>query len=220
MKKLDQSGFTLVEMLVSMLIIAILSLTIANFIVTWLQASTLSQVRTSLLGTAEYALDTINTDIRLSGSVDQNNRWADANSPGGGSYGWTSSGQALILAKIAVDKSNNVIFSDTAKYISQKDNEIYFLSGTTLYRRTLASPSSNDAAVTTCPSAEVTASCPIDTTVATGVTNFSVSYFDSAGNATTTANTRSVQISITIAKNINTQTISESYTTRMVFRNE
>ena len=141
----SEGGFTLVELLVVMIIVGILSLTLANFITTWLQASSLSQARTSLLTNAETALDAVTNDVKLSGSVDQNNRWPDANGPGGSQFGWTSGSQVLVLAKAATDSGNNIIFSDPAKYISQKDNEIYYLSGTTLYRRTLASTSSNDA---------------------------------------------------------------------------
>lgn len=214
-----QAGFTLVELLVVLIVIGILSLTLANFVVTWLQASSASQERTALLTDAENALDSVNADIRLSGSVDDTNRWADANAPGN-SYGWQSGSQTLVLAKIAVDSSNNVIFSDQANYITQKDDEVYYLSGTTLYRRTLASDSSNDAAVTTCPPASATKTCPADTTVATGVSSWSVAYYDLNNNVVTPSDARSVQISITLKAQVNSQTVSTSYTSRMVFRNK
>jgi prepilin-type N-terminal cleavage/methylation domain-containing protein len=216
----NKSGFTLVELLVTMLIMGILSLTLANFITTWLQAESLAQTRSNLLTTAETTLDTVTNDIKLSGSADQNNRWPDSNGPGGNQFGWTSGSQVLVLAKAAVDSSNNIIFSDPAKYISQKDNEIYYLSGTTLYRRTLASSDSNDAAVTTCPPADATSGCPADETVATGVSSFSVTYYDADENTVTPANARSVQVSITLTAKQDAKTISASYTTRMVFRNE
>ena len=214
-----QSGFTLVELLIVMIVVGILSLTLANFVVTWLQASSASQERTSLLTDAENALDKVNTDIRLSGSVDDTNRWADPYSPSG-SYGWQSGTQTLVLAKIATDSSNNVIFSDQANYITQKDDEVYYLSGTTLYRRTLASDSSNDAAITTCPAADATSTCPADTVVATGVSSWSVTYYDLNNNVVTPSDARSVQISITLSAQVNSKTVSTSYTSRMVFRNK
>lgn len=222
MRKLssDQSGFTLVELTLVMIITAILSLTMANFIETWLQQSSLAQSRANLLVTAENALDNITNDIKLSGSVDLNNRWADANGPGGNQFGWTSGSQTLVLAKAAVDSSNNIIFSDPAKYISQKDNDIYYLTGSTLYRRTLASTSSGDAAVTTCPPAAATSSCPADTTIATGVSNLTFNYYDQNGNSVTPANARSVEADITISSIQGGQKVSASYSARMVFRNE
>lgn len=216
----SRGGFTLVELLIVMLVIGILSLSLANFITTWLQAETLAQTRANLLTNAEDALDTITNDIRLSGSADQNNRWADANGPSGNQFGWASGNQVLVLAKAAVDSGNNIIFSDPAKYISQKDNEIYYLSGTTLYRRTLASDSANDAAVTTCPPASATPSCPADEIVATGVTSLTFTYYDADENSVTPTNARSVQVAITLSAQQGGNTISASYTTRMVFRNE
>jgi prepilin-type N-terminal cleavage/methylation domain-containing protein len=218
--KKSEAGFTLVELLIVMIVMGIMSLTLANFIVTWLQQSSLSQARTDLLTNAEMALDTVTNDIKLSGSADQNNRWPDSNGPGGNQFGWTSGSQVLVLAKAAVDSSNNIIFSDTAKYISQKDNEVYYLSGTTLYRRTLASSSPNDSAVTTCPPASASSTCPADETVATGVSNLSFTYYDADENVVTPSNARSVQISITLSSAQGGQKVSTSYTARMVFRNE
>ena len=222
MRKLnnDQTGFTLVELTLVMIITAILALTMANFIETWLQQASLSESRTALLLNAENALDNINTDIKLSGSVDQNNRWADSNGPGNNQFGWTSGSQVLVLAKAAVDTHNNIIFSDPAKYISQKDNEIYYLSGTTLYRRTLASNSSGDAAVTTCPPASATSSCPADLTIASGVTSLTFTYYDQNGTSVTPDNARSVEIDITLSSIQGGQKVSASYSSRMVFRNE
>lgn len=212
-------GFTLVEMIVVTLVISVLALSLANFITTWLQASSLAQKRSDLLTNAETALDTVTADIRLSANADQNNRWADDNAPGG-QYGWQSGSSTLVLAKVATDSSNNIIFTDPSKYISQKDNEVYFLSGTTLYRRTLQSDSANDAAVTTCPAAGATSSCPADKVVATGVANWSVSYYDANGLVVSSTDARAVQISVTLNSKLNSKTISASYTTRMVFRNE
>ena len=218
-KKHIEGGFTLVELLVVMIIMGILSLTLANFITDWLQASSLAQTRANLLTTTETSLDTVTNDIRLSGNAGQNNRWPDPYAPGG-QFGWQSNSQTLVLAKVATDSSNNIIYSDPAKYISQKDNEVYYLSGSVLYRRTLTSDSSNDAAVTTCPPANATSSCPADTTVATGVSSLSFSYYDASEQIVSPTNARSVQVAITLSQTLNGKTISASYTTRMVFRNE
>lgn len=222
MRQRKEAGFTLIELLVTLLIISILSLSLANFIATWLQASSLAQARASLLSNAEGALDTINTDIQLSGDADQNNRWPDANAPNAPTdpLSWQSGSQTLVLAKVALDKTQNVIFSDPAKYITQKDNVIYYLSGSTLYRRILVSPGPNDAAVTTCPAANATASCPADKVIATGVSSFAVGYYDANENIVTPANARSIQLSITMSSVQNGHTIGASYNTRMVFRND
>lgn len=216
------AGFTLIELIITMVLIGIISLTLPNFIATWLQASTLAQARSDLLTNAETALDTIGQDIRLSGAADQNNRWADPNAPGapGDQYSWQSTSTTLVLATAAEDSAGNIIFSDPSKYISQKDNEIYYLSGTTLYRRTLASGDANDAAKTTCPPSIATSTCPADKTIATSVTSFSVQYFDANEQQVTPPNARSINLSITMQTTQNGHPISASYNTRMVFRNE
>lgn len=214
-----QGGYTLVELLVVMIVVSILSLAIVAFFTSWLQVESLAQSRSDLLINAENALDTITNDIKLSGDVDDNNRWADTYGPGG-SYGWISGSQVLVLAKIATDKSNTVIYSDPSKYITQKDNEIYFLSGTTLYRRTLTSSSANDAAVTTCPAADATSACPADSVIATGVSNFTVTYYDASENIVTPSSARSVQLSITLSSSTGGKKASATYSTRMVFRND
>ncbi|HET8671092.1 MAG TPA: prepilin-type N-terminal cleavage/methylation domain-containing protein, partial [Candidatus Saccharimonadales bacterium] len=63
----SQSGFTLVEMLISITLISLLSLIIANFVADWLRTASLSQARTTLLSNAQQGLDAVSTDIRLSG---------------------------------------------------------------------------------------------------------------------------------------------------------
>ena len=217
--KQNQSGFTLVELMLVMIIMGIMSLTLSTFISTWLQTSGLAETRAKLLSNAETALDTASNDIMLSGNVDQTNRWPDPNGPGGSTYGWQSGSQTLILAKVATDSSGNPIFLDSTDYITQKDDVIYFLSGTTLYRRILASNSSNDSAVTTCPASDAASSCPPDTVIATGVTNWLVTYYGNNGAVVSPDNARAIQLSITITAPFENQTISASYTTRMVFRN-
>jgi prepilin-type N-terminal cleavage/methylation domain-containing protein len=219
-KPLNKYGFTLVELLIVIVVMGIITLPIATFVTTWLNAADIAQGRSNLLSNAESSMTTITTDIQLSGSAEENNRWPDPNGPGGNQYGWSSSSSVLVLARIATDKGGNVIFSDTSKYISQKDDAIYFLSGTTLYRRLITSNSSNDSIETTCPPALATATCPADLVVATGVSSFSLAYYDINGAISTTANARSVQISLTLASKVDNHNISASYVSRMVFRNE
>lgn len=217
----DQAGFTLVELIVTLIVMTIVSLALANFIANWLQAATLAQARSNLLNNAETALDTINSDIRLSGDADTNNRWPDQYAPNAPTdeLSWQSGSQILILAKVATDKNNNVIFSDPSKYITEKDNEIYYLSGNTLYRRTLASANSDDSAQTTCPLPQASSSCPADKIIATNVKDFSVEYYDADENEVTPTNARAIQLSITLASTQDGHEISASYNTRMVFRN-
>lgn len=215
----NQRGFTLVEMLITITLVSLISLVMANFIVGWLQTSSLAQARTTLLSNAQDALDNISNDIRLSGSADQNNRWPDANAPGN-QFGWQSSSSVLVLARIATTAQKDAIFSDPAQYITEKDNVVYYVSGKKLYRRIIASDHPNTAAVTTCPPAAPTASCPADTKIAQDVTAFSVSYYNADDQIVTPDDAEAVQLAITLSAVKGGEETTATYTTRMVFRNE
>lgn len=215
-----QHGFTLVEMLITITLVSLLSLTMANFVVDWLQTASLAQARSTLLTNAQAALDNITTDIRLSGNADVNNRWPDANGPGGNQFGWQSTGSTLVLARVATTAGKKVIFSDPVQYITEKDNVIYYVSNKVLYRRIIASDNPTTAAVTTCPASSASASCPADSAVAKDVTAFSITYYNADDQVVTAADARAVQLAITLSATQGGKTITANYSTRMVFRNE
>jgi prepilin-type N-terminal cleavage/methylation domain-containing protein len=217
---MNQRGFTLVELLITITLISMLSLMMANFVADWLQTSNLAQARTALLSNAQEALDKVSNDIRLSGSADATNRWPDANGPGGNQFGWQSDSDTLVLGRIATTEDNDVIFSDPAQYITEKDNAIYYVSGEKLYRRIIASDDPNTAAITTCPPVSATSSCPADSKVAEDVTAFTVTYYDANDTIVSADEARAVQLSITVSQSKGGKAVSETYATRMVFRNE
>lgn len=219
-----QAGFTLVEILVATAIAGIIIVLVMDFTADFIKNSAVQEARDSLLSDAEDGLTRINQEIRLSGNADNINRWPDANSPGGALnlYGWQGNGSTLILATAAEDSDHNILFSDPLHYITAKDNNLYFVSGGTLYHRTLVNPlQPADAATTTCPPSQVTASCPSDEALMHNVTNFAVTYVDADGLATTdTANARAISLSVTLQITKYNTPIQVSYQTRTVFRNE
>lgn len=217
--KHSQHGFTLPELIISITLIGLLSLFIANFVADWLRTSSQAQARTALLSNAQNALDNIRKDIKLSGNADLNNRWPDSNAPGG-PYGWQSDNDTLVLAHVATDDQNEVIFSDESEYITEKDSIVYYLDGQKLYRRVIASDHPDTAATTTCPPGSATSSCPADRKVGEDVASFSVSYYDADDQVVAPDYARAVQLSITISQEKGGEQVDATYTTRMVFRNE
>lgn len=216
------NGMTLIELLITVVLVSIISLTLANFTANWLRQDAVTQARTNLLSNAQDALDFMNNDIRLSGAADQNNRWPDNNAPNApaNKLSWQSSNNTLILASVATDKSGKVIFSDPSQYVSEKNNQVYFVKNKTLYRRTLASPVDNNQAVTNCPSNSATNVCPADRVIATNVDTFSVKYYDAEDAEVSPANARSIGLSISLSNKRYGQTINVKNSTRMVFRND
>ncbi len=217
----DQKGITLPELLITMTLVSILAIVAMNFMVNWFRQNAITQTRATLLTNSQDALDFITDTIRLSSAADLNNRYQDANAPGAPSnlLSWQSNASTLVLASAVEDTSGNIVFSDPSNYTSYKNNQIYFVSNGILYRRVLAASVSNNKMKTSCPASKVTASCPVDRKIADNVSSFSVKYLDAQNQQVTPPNARSIELSITLRKKVQTQFIESSDKTRMVFRN-
>lgn len=215
------AGFTLVELLTVIVIAVLLSGVIMGFVADQLRSSTIETARQQLLSDAQLGLDYAAKDIRLSANADANNRWPDTYAPDSGDqYSWTSDGSTLILATAAQDSSGNIIFTDPSKYITAKDNHLYFVQNGTLYRRILASTAAGNAATTTCPADSASSTCPADKILLDNVSSFSVTYIDAAGNTVTPTNARSIILSVTLNVRKYGEDIAASYSEQMVFRND
>lgn len=220
-RPLGQLGMTVVELSVALLLTTAMVAIVVGFSVDKQQQSSQQTIQNDLLTNAETGLNTVANDVRLSARADDNNRWQDANAPGAPSnlLSWQSSASTLVLAIAAQDSGHNILFDDAHDYVTTKNNYIYFLSNHTLYKRILAAPKSGNSAVTTCPAASASSSCPADKVVLQNVNSFSVQYFDGDNQAVTPSNARSVQISVQLLVHKYRQDFTASYTTRMVFRN-
>lgn len=222
MKRLDeQAGFTIVELITVIVVLVIVSAAVVTFSVNNTITAARVSTRADLLTNAQIGLDRMANDIRLSSKADDNNRWADNNSPTSPSnnYGWQSTGTTLILATSAQTSNGTILFDDKADYITTKNNYIYYLSGGTLYKRILAAPVSGNSAVTTCPPSQATTSCPADKVVLTNVNSLSIQYFDNLNQQVDPASARSIQLTVQLGSTSFGQAITANYTTRMVFRN-
>lgn len=221
LQRLNQAGVTMVELLIALVLTAAVFTVIIDFSIDKLADSAKQNIKYELLTNAETGLNRVANDIRLATSADENNRWADDNAPGAPTdpLSWQSNTSTLVLAMAAVDSSNNVIFDDAHDYVSAKNNIIYYVSNGTLYRRTLAAPNSGNTAITTCPPASATSSCPADREVLDNVTSFSIAYYGSDGTTTIPTSAHSVQLNVTLLEHKYRQDISVQYSTRMVFRN-
>ncbi|MGI9027740.1 MAG: PulJ/GspJ family protein [Candidatus Saccharimonadales bacterium] len=212
-------GFTLVETVISLTVVAILLTVIANFSISTLSQSSVEASRANLLSESQIAMDRVINDIRLSSGADESNRYADPNNPDG-SLAWESTSGTLVLATAVQDASNTIIFADPTKYISEKNNVVYFVKDKVLYKRVLASPVANNAAVTTCPAAAATTVCPADRALLSNVTNFSIKYLNGDDQEVIPTESRSIELTVQTAVSKFSQNITSNYTTRAVFRND
>jgi type II secretory pathway component PulJ len=222
MRRVNTAGFTLVEAMVSLVVTTVIVLVITNYMIGNIQQSALASSRDSLIKETEQSLDLVTNDVRLSANADDNNRWPDANSPGGSAnqYGWQSNGSTLVLATAAQNSAGNILFEDPKNYITEKNNIVYFTQNGTLYKRTIAASVSGNAAATSCPAAKASSSCPADKELLHNVKSFSVSYLNGQNQAVSPDDARSVEVHVTTSKNVFGQPINADYTTRMVFRND
>ncbi len=222
MRRLDNTGFTIVEALVSLVVTTAVVLILTNYMLGGVQQSTIALSRDTITKETEQSLDLAANDIRVSANADENNRWPDANSPGGSGnqFGWQSDSTTLVLATAAKDQSGNIIFSDSANYITDKNNVVYFVRGGTLYKRVIAAPVSGNAAVTTCPAASASNSCPADKALLHNVTGFSVTYLNGQNQSVSPTDARAIELHVAVTKEVFGQPVSADYTTRMVFRND
>jgi type II secretory pathway component PulJ len=219
----DESGLTIVELSIALVITAILATIMIAFSVDKLEQNAIQNTQYDLLTNAETGLDTVANDIRIANSADDNNRFPDPYAPGAPSneLSWASNSTTLVLAIAATDKSRNILWQDAHDYISYKNNIIYYLSNGTLYRRVSADPSiTGDSAIDTCPVAHATSSCPADGDILDNVSSFSIQYYNAQDQQVDPASARSVQLSVTLLVHKYNQNITSNYTTRMVFRND
>lgn len=221
MRHSKAAGYTLVELMLVITVSAILSAVVMGFMVDQIKQSVIASTKAELLSEAQLGLDSINKDIRLSANADQNNRWADAYAPNStDAFSWQSDGSTLVLATAAQDSNRNILFDDPSKYITAKDNHIYFVQGGTLYKRTLASPIAGNAARNSCPAASANSTCPADKVVLDHVSSFSVQYRSGADTTVAPTDARSVILNLQLKKTTEGQDITATYSTRMVFRND
>ncbi len=219
---MKDNGFTLVELMITIGLMALLMGVVLTFAMNSLVQYAKTEVRTDLLNEAQTGLDVINNDIRLSGNADLNNRISDDNAPGApdDKLSWLSDSDTLILATATEDTNKNIIFADPALYISEKDNNVYYLDNGTLYKRTLANEVSGNSAKTTCPPPQATETCPADRKLLNNVETFQVKYFNDQNSEVTPTDARSIELFVKLQKTSYGQPLSVEYSTRMVFRND
>jgi type II secretory pathway component PulJ len=221
MKLGNQGGYTIVEVLISLIMTSILVGVLVIFSISSLINNAINSARIDLQSEAQLALDLIGDDIRLASSADVNNRWPDENAPGGPEnlLSWQSSQDTLVLATIAENADREILFEDASNYISYKNNTVYYIEDGVLYKRTIAADIEDNMARSSCPEALATAECPADRVILSNIEEMVFTYVDRSGAVVNPEDARSVEVLVRLSTFRAGQTIRAEYQTRMVFRN-
>lgn len=214
-------GYTLVELVVATAVVSVLTLVMMNFMATRFADNAIKNARSDMQLQAQRAIDIITRDIKLSASVDSNNRWSDNYAPDSptNNYSWVSDSDTLILAHPATNTNNDVLWQDAQGYVSYKDDYIFFVSNGTLYKRILPATVSGNRVSLTCPSG--TANCNADIKLANNVDYFNVQYFATGSDAgPDPAPSRSVDVTLRLSKKVFGKTITEEKREHTTFRNQ
>lgn len=200
--KRDDSGFTIAELLVVVILTSILTLIVMLFAFDLWRSSAVQEANNDTLVTRFNASDTLREFIGTSSGLIIQNSIADANAmvpdpnisggqfwlpihavpgtktmPASGSYT-----PLIYFRRFSQDSSKAYIMNGTAPY--ENEYALYLDGGSKkLMMRTLANPSaSSNSSKTTCPASKADSSCPADRVIAADVGSVAVRYFSRTGN--------------------------------------
>lgn len=155
------AGFTLVELLITISVVATLSIGLMAIIINDFVIMTRNNQQLDMSVDSQNLLRVTVESLRYGAGVRQNNTITDANAPSGG---WSTSNASfvIIIAVPAFNFSRNYII-DSATGNPYFNELVYYKSGSTLLQRTLAHPDAvGNSLKTSCPESVASLSCPAD----------------------------------------------------------
>jgi Tfp pilus assembly protein PilV len=212
-----QSGFTLIEVLILSPILMVTVVLLMSYLFNQYGQLTQQGALINLQTEAQNIVFSMQDDLFFARSFesDKNTNLTDTYQPAGG---WKSNTTppTLIISDVALTTNRrnatripvyiNTYGCSPQATLEQNDelfqNTIYFVSGTNLYKRILTAPSTLSICGTpfqkqTCPSGHETATCPLDRQLTDKLNTFSITYYDTDNNVTTTPeNAEKVKVSV------------------------
>lgn len=219
-QKFAQKGFTIVEVIIAVGVSTILAGTLFTVTLYYYANALQSQITTEMALESQVILTQLVDDIRLADSIASTNTISDTYAPTGG---WMTNDPSniIIIQSPALDSNRNIIY-DTNTGSPYSNEFIYYSSGTNMNKRILKNvDAAGNTAVTTCPSANATATCPADRTFSKRLSNLTFTFYD-ASNVTTSDATlaRSVSLNVDMSEKVFGKTLTLSNSTRTTLRNQ
>ena len=218
-KTKNQAGFTIVELLVAISLIATISVGLISVFTNYLAIITRNNVLVDMTATSQNLLRSTVEELRYGAGVRQTNTINDPNGPSGG-WNTTNTNFVIIIAVPAVDASGAYII-DTTTGQPYNNELVYFKQDLTLYKRTLAHGSAaGNKLITSCPSATASSTCPPDRKLAENVKDMEFILYDQDNALTSdTLLARSVKIDLRLERDTFGDPLSLDNSIRVTLRN-
>lgn len=214
-----QSGFTLVELMVSVTVMGIIGVVFLGLTANYFVIITRNNELAEMTVNSQNLLRTTVENIRFGDGVRQTNQINDPHAPAGG-WNTNNSSFVIVIAVPALDSSRDYI-TDPNTGSPYMNELVYYKNGTDLMERKLANPSaSGNTMVTSCPANLASSSCPADTELAAYVSLMTFTMYDQDGASTSNPTlARSIQINLTMERNAPGEPLDLNTSTRVTLRN-
>lgn len=215
----NQAGFTLVELVVAISVMAIVGVTFIGMVANYFVVITRNNELADMTIQSQNLLRSTVENVRLGDGILLSNQISDPNAPNGG---WnTSNSNFVIVLQVPALTTANQYITNPSTGSPYMNELVYYKSGTTLLERKLANPSaSGDSFETTCPPASASASCPADPTLATYVSSMTFAMYDQdAASTTDPTQARSINIALTMQRNAPGHPLNLTTNFRVTLRN-
>jgi prepilin-type N-terminal cleavage/methylation domain-containing protein len=200
-KPYDQNGFTIVELIVVVTVLAAISVVFLGLTSSYLITLTRNNQLTEMTISSQNLLRTTVESLRFGDGVRQTNQISDPNAPSGG-WNTNNTSFVIIIAEPALDSSKEYII-DPVTGSPYMNELVYYKDGDTLMKRKLANPAATgNRLVTSCPANLASASCPADIKLAEYVKSMVFTLYDQDGsNTNVAADAQSVNIALDMERN-------------------
>lgn len=213
-------GFTITELLIAISVAVIIAGVLFTITFRYYVETVKAEVTSQMALDSQSLLTQLTEDIRLADAIADTNQITDSNGPGGG---WMTNDPSniIIIESPAIDSNRDLIYDSLSGY-PYSNEFVYFTDENTMYKRVLKNDdASGNIAVTTCPLAQVTESCPRDKIFSENVDNLTFQFYDINNSPTSNADqARSVSFTVEMSKEVYGETLSLANSTRITLRNQ